>query len=170
MVIEKKCARCNDAPREPGHSHCRPCKRLYGREYRASHPDIETRPSQIARRVRFRERHRERLNKEARDYQRANSECKLAQRRQEKETVFRHYGGVCTCCNENLLSLLTIDHINDDGGIQRKKNGKGGKFYAWIIKMGFPTDLQILCWSCNTGRHFNGGVCPHETERLRLVA
>lgn len=80
---------------------------------------------------------------------------------QIKDIVFTHYGNECVCCGEANTVFLTIDHINNDGNIQRR-NGGGMYFYQKIISARFPTDLQILCWNCNLGKHHNGGVCPHK--------
>ena len=79
----------------------------------------------------------------------------------ERETVFAHYGGKCSClgCEESNPMFLTIDHINNDGA-ERRRNGE--RSYADIIKAGYPEDLQILCANCNLGKLRNGGVCPHK--------
>lgn len=78
-----------------------------------------------------------------------------------KQTVLMHYGGVCVCCGEYNLAFLVLDHINNDGGKERKIS-KGSGFYTALIKKGFPDNLQVLCCNCNWGKHINGGVCPHE--------
>ena len=80
-----------------------------------------------------------------------------------KDTVIAHYGGKCGCCGEPNPKFLTIDHINNDGAMQR--SGRGGQsrgIYAWIVRNGFPTTLRLLCYNCNCGRDKNGGICPHE--------
>lgn len=89
-----------------------------------------------------------------------------------KADVFAHYGGICECCGETNLILLTLDHKNDDGNEHRKAlGGSGGAwFYRWVRKNGFPDFLRILCFNCNIGRYRNGGACPHEEERLKLAA
>lgn len=85
----------------------------------------------------------------------------------QKVIVFDHYGRECACCGESMLELLTLDHVNNDGAEQRRewrkeKNTAGGgrNFYRWVIKMGFPADLQVLCMNCNAAKHWYG-VCPH---------
>lgn len=79
-----------------------------------------------------------------------------------KSLVFTHYGNKCKCCGEQEPIFLTIDHINNDGNKHRKVIGR--KLYAWIVKNNFPDTFQILCFNCNTGRHFNGGICPHQQK------
>lgn len=92
------------------------------------------------------------------------TEKNLAYRRELKEQVLIHYGYKCNCdcgCTVNHTNHLTIDHINNDGNVHRKKLGtktRGGQaFYRWIIKNNFPTDLQILCWNCNCAKQHYGG-------------
>lgn len=80
-----------------------------------------------------------------------------------RNTILNHYGNKCTCCNETRREFLTIDHINNDGNIQRKKIGNS-RFYTWIIQQNFPKDLQILCCNCNFAKGFYG-CCPHTKEK-----
>lgn len=81
-----------------------------------------------------------------------------------REVVIRHYGGKCSCCGEDNPGFLTIDHKNGCGTKKRKLHGVGLRFYRWIIKNGYPDDLQILCYNCNCGRELNGGICPHHGQ------
>lgn len=94
--------------------------------------------------------------------------------RQRKLQIIAAYGGACFCCGETNPGFLTLDHKHNDGAAWRKaysKKHEGGyNLYRIVIGLGFPDDLQLACWNCNSGRHFNGGICPHEEERLRLVA
>lgn len=64
-----------------------------------------------------------------------------------KQVVYDHYGWTCATCGISDERVLSIDHINNDGGIQRRKI-RGNTFLKWIIKNNFPTDLQILCMNC----------------------
>jgi len=84
-----------------------------------------------------------------------------------KEQVFDAYGGYrCNCCNENEPMFLSIDHIDNNGAIERKSglySGSGTGFYQWLRKNGFPSGYQVLCMNCQVGKHKNGGVCPHQT-------
>ncbi len=86
--------------------------------------------------------------------------------------VVEHYGGTppkCQCCGETERIFLTIDHMQNDGYIERRILGKnkprqgGYSTYVQIIKDGFPEGkYQILCYNCNCGRARNGGICPHK--------
>jgi hypothetical protein len=85
--------------------------------------------------------------------------------RRHRERVFAHYGTECVCCGESEPLFLTIDHING-GGRAHHREIKGtpgaGTFYNWLISQEFPEGFQVLCFNCNSGRHRNGGTCPHE--------
>ena len=81
-----------------------------------------------------------------------------------KTKVYDHYGAFCHCCGETELSFLVLDHINNDGSVQRKVHGKGHHQYRWIVKNKFPADFQVLCSNCNQSKKMNGGVCIHQVE------
>lgn len=106
--------------------------------------------------------------------QRACTRCQAKERASNKrsrirafETILSHYGSICKCCGETGSLFLTVDHINNDGAKQRGRNTKeASMFYLSLAKKiregQAPTDLQILCYNCNCGRHRNGGICPHK--------
>ena len=79
-----------------------------------------------------------------------------------KDKVFAAYGGyICSCCGENELAFLSIDHINNDGCKHRKEVGSGSKFYWWLARNNFPSGFQVLCMNCQFGKK-KYGVCPHK--------
>ena len=83
-----------------------------------------------------------------------------------KQKVFYHYSKgamACACCGENHFEFLSIDHIGGGGNYHRRKLlGKSGTmFYDWLIKQGFPTGYQVLCFNCNQADG-NFGACPHK--------
>lgn len=84
--------------------------------------------------------------------------------------VFQAYGGEkCWCCGETEPLFLSVDHIYNDGNVMRKEgvHARGGTaFYQWLRKHKFPPGFQILCMNCNTGKHRNGGVCPHQSNKV----
>lgn len=80
-----------------------------------------------------------------------------------KRKIIEAYGSKCACCNETTIEFLTIDHVNNDGAEDRKKNGNktGGKLYRWLIKNNFPKEnYQLLCFNCNCAKGYLG-YCPH---------
>jgi hypothetical protein len=79
-----------------------------------------------------------------------------------REQVFNHYGRECACCGESHPRFLTIDHVVPIAGAKKRDEAGHRHMHLWLVKNGFPPGFQILCWNCNLGRHFNGGVCPHK--------
>ncbi len=84
-----------------------------------------------------------------------------------KIEVLREYSPVkgiiqCSCegCNITHEDMLTIGHINNDGGDHRRKVGKTS-FYGYLRKNNFPHDppLQTECFNCNLGKEVHG-YCP----------
>lgn len=72
------------------------------------------------------------------------------------------YGGKCKCCGEGYALFLQLDHVNNDGYIDRKENRTSTKLLANLKRNGWPQDrYQLLCANCNFGKMLNGGVCPH---------
>lgn len=83
-----------------------------------------------------------------------------------KRQIIEGYGGVCSCCGEHRLPFLTIDHIDNSGSEHRKRLGNNHLIYKELIDQRFPSGHRVLCWNCNSGRQINGGICPHEEERI----
>jgi hypothetical protein len=133
----------------------------------------------------WRENNREQARKQSRDWRNRKletlspdavaafraAEANKTRRLQQKirEEVFAAYGGfTCNCCGETEQMFLSIDHVENNGAAERKAglySGSGTGFYQWLRKQGFPSGYQVLCMNCQTGKHKNGGVCPHQTLR-----
>lgn len=86
-----------------------------------------------------------------------------------REEVLTHYSKgtapKCLSCGKKNPSLLTIDHINENGSLERKKLGKKGgiEFYLWLKKNKFPLGYQVLCYNCNWIKRYR----KKETARSR---
>lgn len=79
--------------------------------------------------------------------------------------IFDYYGWECKCCGETMRQFLSLDHINNDGYLDKNPNGdkKSGKeLYLLVKKQGFPSKYQTLCMNCNWGKKVNNGTCPHQ--------
>lgn len=88
-----------------------------------------------------------------------------------KAAAYDAYGRACVCCGETEPTFLTLDHVNNDGADWRRKvfgrnggNGAGGATYRWCKHNGYPPIFQVLCWNCQQGKRFNGGICPHQKK------
>lgn len=79
-----------------------------------------------------------------------------------KKLVYDYYGWKCNCCGETLESMLTVDHVNNDGHVDRKLQISGARFYKKIINENYPDTYQILCMNCNWSKRINKGICQHK--------
>lgn len=101
-----------------------------------------------------------------------NKDRQVLYRKRIKKIVIDKYGGKCACCNETELLFLTIDHINNDGHIERKSMAKGRntvcstQLYLKLKREEKRNDIQVLCFNCNLGRSLNNGICPHHKPAL----
>lgn len=87
--------------------------------------------------------------------------------RQIKEKLILGYGGRCNCCGETRFEFLTLDHVNNDGKQERQLRGQ--QIYKRLIKEGFPTGYQILCYNCNCAKGIYG-ICPHLWAETEMIA
>ncbi len=88
-----------------------------------------------------------------------------------RKQVFDHYGWVCKCCGENEPTFMVIDHINNDGYLDKMKYGRKRKliskdlYYKIIFVEKFPKGkYQTLCHNCNFGK-WDGRICPHHQRK-----
>ncbi|MGB0976967.1 MAG: hypothetical protein ACPGSG_08285 [Prolixibacteraceae bacterium] len=79
--------------------------------------------------------------------------------------IILEYGGKCNCCGESKYEFLTLDHVNNDGNVRRRKEHNGRNLFKYIINNDFPNDIQVLCYNCNMGKAHHGGICPHKKEK-----
>lgn len=87
--------------------------------------------------------------------------------RRVKEKLLNHYGNRCACCGETEEAFLTIDHVNGNGSLERKQYRTTVQMGVSIIRRGFPSDYQILCFNCNNGKR-RTGVCPHQYSSKQI--
>lgn len=91
-------------------------------------------------------------------------------RLESKLKVFAAYGGArCACCQDETMEFLTLDHMDGNGGDHRKSfrgdHSSGTQIIRQLIAENFPPGYQILCFSCNVGKHRSGvNRCPHQLE------
>lgn len=83
--------------------------------------------------------------------------------------VLDHYGRYCACCKESTEFFLSVDHVNNDGYLDKDSNGRrvnGGRLYRKIVVADYPETYQILCMNCNYGKMMNNGICPHTVVKV----
>ena len=57
----------------------------------------------------------------------------------------------CAQCRIHDIDVLTIDHIHNNGAVERRTLKKYGgiDFYRHLRKNGYPDGYQVLCMNCN---------------------
>lgn len=73
----------------------------------------------------------------------------------------------CSCCGEDDIRFLTLDHIKNDGAVERAEGMSNDNIVLLrrAKEEGFDrTKYTCLCWNCNCGRHRNKGICPHKAN------
>lgn len=68
-----------------------------------------------------------------------------------KVEVLTHYSNgklVCVKCGEDRLNCLTLDHVSNDGCID-KISRSGNALYRKLKSTGYPSGYQTLCMNCN---------------------
>lgn len=77
------------------------------------------------------------------------------------------YGGCqCACCGETNLPMLSLDHINQDGAEDRRRNASLGNRcqYKILKSLGYPPGFRVLCYNCNVAVFRDPNhICPHRT-------
>jgi hypothetical protein len=86
----------------------------------------------------------------------ANRERALAAQRacnrKLKDAAYAAYGGYqCACCPETIEAFLSLDHVNNDGAEDRRKNDRR-KLYKWLEREGYQPGFQVLCMNATLGR------------------
>ncbi len=83
-------------------------------------------------------------------FSKANKEHMQQYRLLIKHEVIEKYGGVCSCCGEQQILFLTIDHKNNDGYKDRElKPNSSISWYMSLRREDLRDDLQVLCFNCN---------------------
>ena len=182
LQVDPTCSNCgitktpSDFPRNAVDYWCSACRRDYARSaWRAKRAALS--PEAIAE---LNAKIQERQRQQRRDRMAAMLPLELAAWRGEvnggnrrrvqdiKDQVYAAYGGyVCNCCGETEPTFLSIDHVNNNGAAQRKSGYRGGRFYYWLAREGFPAGFQVLCMNCQWGKRNNRGVCPHQAGKVQ---
>ena len=79
-------------------------------------------------------------------------------RKEIKLFIINHFGNKCKECGEADIRCLSLDHVNNDGYLD-KKSEKGKRqitptWYAKLYKLirenkPLPRELQLLCFNCH---------------------
>lgn len=80
--------------------------------------------------------------------------------------VLNQYGHACACCGESTYEFLTIDHVHNDGHLDRKQGFRGPKLLRKIVAENYPDHYQILCYNCNGAKSTCPNGCPHLKKKI----
>lgn len=83
-------------------------------------------------------------------------------RRNLKARLIEKYGGKCACCGDTHFEFLSLDHKNNDGAEDRRKNGCD-RARQLAIQKEIDDNFQLLCMNCNFAKG-KYGECPHVRE------
>lgn len=95
------------------------------------------------------------------------AECRKLYRVKLKREVITKYGGKCAGCGFSDISGLSIDHINNDGNIERLSLF-GYKFYEHLRREERRSDLRVLCMTCQFMARAYGSKISDWPERESL--
>jgi ribosomal protein L32 len=79
-------------------------------------------------------------------------------RKEVKLFIINYFGNKCKECGEMDIRCLSLDHINNDGSLDKKtKDGKRQVTPTWYAKLykllkdnqPLPRELQLLCFNCH---------------------
>lgn len=98
-----------------------------------------------------------------------------------KQKLITLLGGKCSCCGEDRIEYLSIEHANNDGVIHRldikqryNLNSVLGStaFIMYVLKdiaqgIIWPR-LEVHCFNCNSSKGAHG-YCPHEIDRGDII-
>lgn len=126
----------------------------YHREYRDAHRDELRAKTKI-----------KYINRSEEDRRKAR-DLQKAQYRKAKAAVADLLGGKCYCCSLDDIRFLTLDHIHNDGHVDRKAGGGVGSLTYLNRLLRDPNlklRLRLACYNCNCARQYTEGkVCPHQ--------
>jgi hypothetical protein len=141
-------------------SYCKPCHSRVGIQNRKRDP-FNSEKQRI-----YDKRHRQKKLRVEPNYYNEIAH-KSAQRLRQQ--VVDAYGGRCSCCGEDRLPFLTLEHMNGDGKAHRARLGTGGGAKVWrdLKRRGWPQEgYEILCWNCHLATA-RGAICPHKLRNNR---
>ena len=74
-----------------------------------------------------------------------------------KNNLFDLMENKCKCCGETNPIYFQIDHVNNDGHLERKNRSRRGPKLTLKKYLEAPEKFQLLCANCNWAKQQNGG-------------
>lgn len=84
-----------------------------------------------------------------------------------KQQVMDGYGGKCSCCGEDRLPFLTVEHTWHNGKADREAI-PSSMWYRYLLRSHLPQNLglTIFCMNCQLATK-NSSICPHQLTQPR---
>ena len=160
-----KCAKCIQR-NSNAQKYCPECRTVVHKEYLKKYSPIYHKNK-----YKTDNKFREKMRKLSKNTYERTKDKRLEKRRKIRYETLIAYGGNpprCSCCGEQYLEFLVIDHIGGGGGAHRKRlKKKGVSFYRWLKNNNYPDGFRILCHNCNMADGFYG-YCPHTKQNRRV--
>lgn len=158
------CVACGKAPPCEGLSRCQPCREIRNA---ISKRQKDNRPTGVCRSCLVRN-----VGEGKKTCLKCSESGKAKSKLQAQVIrlrVLALYGGKCVCCSDTRSKYLQLDHLHNDGHVERKKDPgtRGARFYKKLSKMPVREDLQILCANCHNAKRY-GGCTEEEHPRGKL--
>lgn len=93
------------------------------------------------------------------DICKSNSENRKAYS-ENRERALKKLGLKCVKCGDKRIDVLQIDHINNNGYVERKRLTQNGIYTRVFF---YPEDYQLLCANCNWLKRSEMKMGRHET-------
>jgi hypothetical protein len=102
-------------------------------------------------------RHRAKRNAEHRVWNEKNKFRVLMAKRIQtlalRAEVVARYGGKCVDCGTTQADVLTFDHVNDDGYLDRQKSSERDLTRKLGRQEGVDPRFELRCWNCNIKKY-----------------
>lgn len=140
-------------------SRCKLCRKAYNRHRYQTNTTARMKIRDLQRL--YRSQHRDRVKKCAADWVKANPD-RIQEYHQRthaklKESVINIYSdgeAVCSRCGQGDIDVLCLDHINNDGAMDRRHRVVvGTRLYKQLRDHDYPNGFQVLCYNCNFKKH-----------------
>lgn len=147
-------------------------RKIQSAEYRHRYY-LQNKDRELSRKREYYKKNYQKIMEQRREFYQKNKErIILTRKRTYKDWKFYHRFNVifhysdgsmcCKNCGENIMELLTIDHING-GGNKHRKSIANREMYVWLGKNHYPSGYQILCYNCNMVKE---RVTPERYEEI----
>lgn len=137
---------------------CKECKNARTRKWKQKHKKEVSDYNKL-----YKSQHAKSVREYWDNYYRVSGykEKRNAQNTKARTNFIEMYGGKCSCCGENRVEFLTLEHVHGQVGKRREVSYTA---YRKAVAKYDPSKYDLLCMNCNFSRG-KYGYCPHENEK-----